>query len=514
MAALRPARKLMVPRLGEIFADALREPALREIAADILADYAADDPARLVDLAAVAEPKQFNTVLPKLADKANRRRGIELLEADLRSSQARPLRDWKDPPLDPSWPDPAPAIAAQLAAALGVLESRYAFCQTLPIESFDAVAEALRGSGYRPARLRPYSLGDRVQVAAIWQRDGADCVTAIDLTADEVRARDGALQADGYVPLDVAGYGAARGATAPRGDGQAGNRFAALWARRTDDSDQRRLHIEQASGDPADENELRQMGFAPATLQSYFGPTDEPHYAMIWSKRDGPGQSFSSLDERSYSATAAQYGLQVDVSLARGPFEPPPRPDPAQRLARAEQAVAANLDDLKARFERGQSHFAAGNFQAAVDDLTFVAEKIPIFAGGFQWRAQAYARLGRPEQARADLAKFTTLTASASQRVYLDALVAAQLGEREAGIERLEAAVAKHSQDGNFLYDAACTAALIAPWFADDLPERRDALKRLAVELLARAIECGFDNYSHMQSDSDLDALRDDAAFQ
>ena len=39
--------------------------------------------------------------------------------------------------------------------ALGILARRFAFCQTMPLGEFVAVAEQLRPAGYRPVRFDP-----------------------------------------------------------------------------------------------------------------------------------------------------------------------------------------------------------------------------------------------------------------------------------------------------------------------------------------------------------------------
>ena len=52
-------------------------------------------------------------------------------------------------------------------------DTRFAFCQTLPIEHWKAVADALRESGYRPIRVRPFWNGTAVQLAAATRWNGA-----------------------------------------------------------------------------------------------------------------------------------------------------------------------------------------------------------------------------------------------------------------------------------------------------------------------------------------------------
>ncbi|MBM3956064.1 MAG: hypothetical protein FJ309_15890, partial [Planctomycetes bacterium] len=63
--SLRGARNALVPQLVPIFADPKRRETERALAADILADYCQDDPARLAELAMTAEPSQFAALAGK-----------------------------------------------------------------------------------------------------------------------------------------------------------------------------------------------------------------------------------------------------------------------------------------------------------------------------------------------------------------------------------------------------------------------------------------------------------------
>src|SRR5208337_370196 len=96
---------------------------------------------------------------------------------------------WVDAPLDLAWTQPDPALVKKVEAAHGLLRERFAFCQTMALDDFLAVAEALRSAGYRPIRFRPYSTTsdppastNRLLVAAVWTRDGQEWQLAHGLT--------------------------------------------------------------------------------------------------------------------------------------------------------------------------------------------------------------------------------------------------------------------------------------------------------------------------------------------
>ena len=135
---------------------------------------------------------------------------------------------WNDPPLDPSWTKPDATLTAKIEAAQGMLTERFAFCQTMPLDEFLTTAEALRKSGYRPIRFRPYAEGKSLRVAAVWTRDGRPWRLAHDQSADEIRQTDERNRKEGYLPgrcRRIRGCGWE--------EGKPTSRFAALWAQRT-----------------------------------------------------------------------------------------------------------------------------------------------------------------------------------------------------------------------------------------------------------------------------------------
>ncbi len=131
---------------------------------------------------------------------------------------------WNDPPLDRSWTTVDSTLTGKVESAQGMLTERFAFCQTMPLDEFLATAEALRKSGFRPTRFRPYALAKGLRVAAVWTRDGRPWRMAHDQTADEIRRTDERNRKEGFLPLDASGYPAA----ANDGGKPVASRWAAL----------------------------------------------------------------------------------------------------------------------------------------------------------------------------------------------------------------------------------------------------------------------------------------------
>jgi tetratricopeptide (TPR) repeat protein len=77
----------------------------------------------------------------------------------------------------------------------------------------------------------------------------------------------------------------------------------------------------------------------------------------------------------------------------------------------------------------------------------------------------------------------------------------AALGDGDEAVRHLQTAVALRPNDGNTLYNAACTYGLL----------RR---KAEALDALKKAIKAGYGNLNWAARDADLDCLHDDPEFR
>ena len=81
-AAFRPVRETLVAPLSDVFRDKRPERAAeRSLAANLLADYAADNPATLADLLMAADKKQFAIIFPKFKEQGQR--GLPVLIGEI-----------------------------------------------------------------------------------------------------------------------------------------------------------------------------------------------------------------------------------------------------------------------------------------------------------------------------------------------------------------------------------------------------------------------------------------------
>src|SRR5262249_9754106 len=141
-------------------------------------------PSLRVELAVEANGDQLSALLPALAAHG------EAEAALLKELHKAPEPTWSDPPLDPAWASPEAALGDELRSANGVLAERFALCQTLPLDRLDHVVGRLARAGYRLGCCRPYSAGSRLQVAALWARDGLAAAMVHGARADELRRQD------------------------------------------------------------------------------------------------------------------------------------------------------------------------------------------------------------------------------------------------------------------------------------------------------------------------------------
>jgi len=123
--ALRPVRSKLLAPLSTILQAKHRPETEYTLAADILADYASDDPDKLAELLMVANPKAYLSLFPVAEKRAVQ--VLPILQAELGK---RATFSWNDPPLNPSWTKPDASLESRVESARGILSERFAFCQT------------------------------------------------------------------------------------------------------------------------------------------------------------------------------------------------------------------------------------------------------------------------------------------------------------------------------------------------------------------------------------------------
>ncbi|HUY35565.1 MAG TPA: protein kinase [Pirellulales bacterium] len=520
MDALRPVRKSLLAPLAEIYRDVARRESERSLATDVLANYAADRPDVLADLVQDGAAAQFAVVFPVL--KEHGAKAVKLLETEI----ARKLPpDWRDPPLDSAWLPAASespyrshhaprdgsitrSVMSTMEAVGGLLAKRFAFCQDLAWDEFGQLAESLRPRGYRPTRVRPWGHGDKPRVAAVWTRDGKRWELETDLAREQLPLGDAPAEKGGLVPADLA--------VLPWVDPALEWRFVLLWGEPAATGEWRRLVVDASEQElVAAQAALAGQGFAAqCTIGVWTDTAGRRRYLGIWSNQGAPSElraayaGFERLDQPQWDVAAAPAARPADPLDA---FR--------RQLAEIARLPPAQWEQPPVRLMRAKAQYHLGHLEDALADLDFVLEKVVEKKKKFvsaelpQYRAWTLARLGKAEEARAELGKYLEQANDASTPAYVQVVLAAWLGESDQAAEALNSAATTGAASADGLYNAACAAALASQAFsASDAPRAATFLGR-AIELLEAAVAQGYQNAAQLRTDVDLAVLHGDSRF-
>jgi formylglycine-generating enzyme required for sulfatase activity len=246
------------------------------------------------------------------------------LEAELQQALTP---DWKDVPLNSDWTTPETFLVQAIQSGHGLIDTHFAFCQTVGLADFLRVADRLRPCGYRPICVRPYVAGDTVRVAAVWTRDGRDWELLPDASTAEIGARDLLLRQKGYSPVDITGYPGHK-LGQPRSD-----LYVAVWAGASESSETLLLAGVRGSDQYKEKTkDLRGNNFTPDT-QSSIHWDEQQKYSAIWRKEPNalhPAFHDWGRDLAWFERNLTPTDLLTDVRLSPNP----------RRLTRRQRALA------------------------------------------------------------------------------------------------------------------------------------------------------------------------------
>jgi serine/threonine protein kinase/formylglycine-generating enzyme required for sulfatase activity len=309
---LRPARGWLTPALRGLYLDARQSESMRTAATLVLAEYLRDDPAAVSELILDANPERFRIL-------------IGILRAEPGESAPRLMKELVHV-AEPRWLDPSPAFqalepaldptaVAAIEAAGGMVAPRFAFCHSLPLADFEALAPMLGKAGYRPTCLRPFSTGGRLLVATAWARDGRKWRMVLGKTPEKITEEDKSLRAQRFLPVDIAGYVA--------DDADHPVRYAALWV----DAAPRepalefldaRMYVavpDEKHGDAW--KPLQETGFTPRTGFSVARRGGGLLYSSVrWKLRDVISYFGDSWNDSSWADAESEVGHATDLALS------------------------------------------------------------------------------------------------------------------------------------------------------------------------------------------------------
>ena len=163
---------------------------------------------------------------------------------------------------------------------------------------------------------------------------------------------------------------------------------------------------------------------------------------------------------------------------------------------------------------QGQSQAKAEKWNEAVKHFTQAIEVDAEIPDAWAGRANAYLKLNKNKEAKADYQKAWDLDPYNSNAVTGLGILMVLEGDYEGGIKKAEEARAKFPNDPLFAYNVAClysqaTGAVKKDEKAADREQKGDEYTKKALAELKRSIELGFGDFDWMKKDPDFEPIRD-----
>lgn len=172
------------------------------------------------------------------------------------------------------------------------------------------------------------------------------------------------------------------------------------------------------------------------------------------------------------------------------------------KYGEAEKCFRRNLKLVgSSYFNLGLALFKQGRYEEALVNFSRAVELEPNNPEYLDLVGNAYAELGRLNEAREALQKAIDLDKSYALAHYdMGTVLARMEGQQEQAIKSFETAIENNPDLAPAYYGIACIYAL---W----------KKKELALHFFEKALQKGFRDKTHIEKDSDLDFLKDDSKF-
>jgi hypothetical protein len=290
-----------------------------------------------------------------------------------------------------------------------------------------------------------------------------------------------------------------------------------LWIKVMNGNDTAQAYVGVTRGkDQRYATTLTQQGFDRMTHVMLTDSAGEDLYCAVWTKRNSQDQPAFQVHigpESKFRSDLYPGLLLTDVHIGQTPMSCGLEERFRSLRAEAEEILSSTPDDLAAWRDKAEASYRLAENERALTELGGLLERSKDKRWAYLTRAIVHARLGKANEARADLKKFSESRSDPSYVAAADTIVSAFLGEDVEGMKRLESVIGDNSQDSYFLYNAACAYSQASLAFVRSDVTKARAYAERAVDLLEKAVSLGFSGFQRMREDSDLAPLQDHPRF-
>ncbi|MCA9196521.1 MAG: SUMF1/EgtB/PvdO family nonheme iron enzyme [Planctomycetales bacterium] len=489
MEYLRPVRNQLFDSLAHRFRDLEDGSASRQVAANVLAEYAADSLPSLVDLLVDADPNQYLSIFEKIVSHANRHDAIALLKRQMLTT---PTANWNDNHFESSPTADDATVTKLFADSQGVLEPQFAYCAAMPYKRFVDMTEMLRTWGYRPTCCRPFAWQNETYVAAAWTRDHVEWRMALERSSAEIVEMDNQMKKEGFQPVEFFGY--QTDATSPV-------QYLAIWKM----TDRRVTRL-------ALDNVQKPNGFHLLKHSSVFDRDGTARSCSIYiQSQAGDSEVYVGTGKR-YSRDCYPGHFQSDVSLCFVP-RVSRQPRLQAQLLELNSLVNANESNGQARWLRAPVLFHLGADNEAVEDLKWLLQRLPNDSRLLALLAIVHARLNNTDEANHYLTQFLQHEDNPGITTYTKAVLGAYLESNRSDLDELDHMDSSVKNSRLFHAARAYAVAFQVARNRDDVSASQRYADR-AIQLLTAAIDLEVVNYPAALAYPDFDSLWDDPRFE
>lgn len=181
-----------------------------------------------------------------------------------------------DPPLETFKEQVSKQDISAIELAGGLVDERFAVCQSMSWQTFLSTVESMKRAGYRPVKIRPHRTegkpiqSEELMVAAVWLRDGKLWKWEKGLNKEETIERNRILETEQFSLQDIAGY------ISDVGDA----RYVGVWVQEAKPWQSNLVFVQNASEVKKQADDFSPKHLYPATWHAFKAPNRQIHHVV------------------------------------------------------------------------------------------------------------------------------------------------------------------------------------------------------------------------------------------